>query len=106
MCKAARSLREGFPTWTPDWSRHGYIGVLPLGLHHREPRFAAAGDSVAQYEFLKDGYVLQAAGYEIGTIAAVGIPYKKSKSAAMSVKPALHIFHDWWNLFATSVPQP
>jgi hypothetical protein len=120
-------LREGLPTWTPDWSRPGYLGILPLGLHHREPRFAAARDSVAEYEFSKDGYVLRAAGYEIDTIAAVGMPYKKSKSGTselyskslrsgqmmtnwafqpLSVKPALHIFHDWWNLFAASVLHP
>jgi hypothetical protein len=101
-------VRESLPTWVPDWARPPTErrGIrLPLGLHHREPKFSAAGDSIAEYEFLKNGYVLRATGFKLDNISAVGMAYKH-KGAATSVEPALHVFHDWWNLFAASVSHP
>lgn len=93
------------PSWTPDWTRPPpNRGALVVGLQHHEPEFAAAGNSKAEFEFLEDGYVLNSRGFVIDTITSVGMPFKQ-KGAPNAVGPALHVFHDWWNLFAASFPE-
>ena len=96
------------PSWAPDWTRPplnsgAYSGSLVVGLQHHEPEFAAAGNSLAQFDFIDDGYILKAAGFIVDTITSVGMPFKQ-KGYPKVVEPALHVFHDWWNLFASSFP--
>ncbi|TVY13033.1 Heterokaryon incompatibility protein 6, OR allele [Lachnellula arida] len=97
--------RFDLPSWAPDWTRpHFNSGSSVVGLQHHEPEFAAAGNSLAQFEFLNDGYVLKAAGFVVCTIASVGIPFKQ-KVHPRFIEPALHAFHEWWNLFASARPE-
>jgi hypothetical protein len=104
ICVKQHDIQQfNLPSWVPDWTRpppNG--GALVVGLQHHKPEFAAAGNSVAKFEFLDGGHVLQASGFVLDTIASVGMPFKK-KGAPKDIEPALHVFHDWWNLFASSV---
>jgi hypothetical protein len=76
-------------------------GATVVGLHHHQPEFRAAGDSLADVEFLSGGYSLKASGFILGTAKTLGMPYKKRGNPGNAV-PALHAFHDWWNLFVFS----
>jgi hypothetical protein len=92
------------PSWAPDWTRPPPTkGALVVGLQHHEPEFTAAGNSLAEFDFVDDGYVMTATGFAMDTITSVGMPFKQ-KGAPKNVEPALHAFHDWWNLFAASFP--
>ncbi|TVY42358.1 Heterokaryon incompatibility protein 6,OR allele [Lachnellula occidentalis] len=106
ICVKQRDVKPfNLPSWAPDWTRpFTNSGALVVGLHHREPEFAAAGDSLAQFEFINDGYVLKAAGFVMSTIAVVGMPFKQ-KVHPRFIEPALHAFYDWWNIFASALPE-
>jgi hypothetical protein len=60
---------EDFPSWAPDWTRPGrwgpHSGGPIIGLHHREPQFTASGTTLADVQFLKDGYVLRTKGIHL-----------------------------------------
>lgn len=87
------------PSWVPDWTRPSLTsGSLVIGLHHHEPEFRAAGDTMADVRFSSDGYVLHVTGMILGTIEVLGMPYRKL-GAPSDVGPSLEAFHDWWNLF-------
>jgi hypothetical protein len=96
---------EDFPSWAPDWTRPGrwgpHSGGPIIGLHHREPQFTASGTTLADVQFLKDGYVLRTKGIHIDTIATLGMPFKK-RGPPSDVAPLLEVFHDWWNLFVST----
>ncbi|KAF4637235.1 hypothetical protein G7Y89_g851 [Cudoniella acicularis] len=93
---------SSLPSWAPDWTRPPQkYGVLPVGLHHHEPEFQADGNTIAEYKFSSGGDVLEVAGIAIDTITSVGMDFKQ-KGAHKNVGPALHVFHDWWNLFSAS----
>jgi hypothetical protein len=97
-------LQYNLPSWAPDWTRAPpNSGAFFVGLQHHEPEFAAAGNSLAQFEFTDDGYVLKAAGFVVDSITSVGMAFKQNSTAKV-VEPALYGFHDWWNLFASSFP--
>ncbi|TVY30682.1 Heterokaryon incompatibility protein 6,OR allele [Lachnellula hyalina] len=97
--------RFNLPSWAPDWTRPpANSGSSVVGLQHHEPEFAAAGNSLAQFEFLNDGYVLKAAGLIVSTIAILGMPFKQ-KVHPRFIEPALHAFNEWWNLFASALPE-
>ncbi|KAH8660677.1 hypothetical protein BGZ60DRAFT_381685 [Tricladium varicosporioides] len=94
--------RGNLPSWAPDWTRPPpNYGSLSVGLHHHEPPFNADGNTTAQYEFSHHGDALKATGFKIDTIKQVAMPFKQ-KGAPKNVGPALLVFHDWWNLFASS----
>ncbi|KUJ08181.1 HET-domain-containing protein [Mollisia scopiformis] len=87
------------PSWVPDWTRPRKMQeAVGIGLHHHQPEFQAAGDTVADVHFSSDGNGLSTTGLILDTIKTVGMPYRKSGSPS-DVGPALEIFHDWWNLF-------
>ncbi|KAF8854282.1 hypothetical protein BDZ45DRAFT_597243 [Acephala macrosclerotiorum] len=88
----------GLPSWVPDWTRPPATYPLVVGLHHHQPEFKAAGDTLADAQFSPDGYVLRSKGFVLDTIDAVGMPYKR-RGPTDDVVPALEVFHDWWNLF-------
>jgi len=92
----------GLPSWVPDWTRPPQnSGSTIMGLHHHEPAFTAAGDTIADIEFLHNGSVLKTKGIIIDTITTLGMPYKKS-GAPSNVVPALEAFHDWWSIFISA----
>lgn len=90
------------PSWVTDWERPPpNKGASLIGLHHHQPEFCAAGDSLADARFSSNGYALYTKGVVVDTIKAVGIPYKK-QGPPNDVVPALTAFHDWWNFFVTT----
>jgi hypothetical protein len=92
------------PSWVTDWTRApASSGEVVIGLHHHEPPFTAAGNTLADVRFLNDGYVLKAKGIAIDAIRTVGMPYKKrGRRPPGEVAPALEVFHDWWNIFVAT----
>jgi hypothetical protein len=100
------------PSWGPDWTRpKPGAGATVLGLHHHEPAFNAAGNKDVQVDFIEtvengeNLYILRAKGITIDQITSAGIPYKK-RGAPSDVAPAVQAFHDWWNLFSSTNPDP
>lgn len=98
---------EGLPSWAPDWSRPPFnSGPLMVGLHHRVPEFAAAGKTMASFEFLgEEGYILKARGMRIDVIKSAGMPFRQ-KGAPRNIHTALHILQDWWGVFSSSFSDP
>ena len=100
ICVKQHDINErNMPSWVPDWTRPpAHSGHMVIGLHHREPAFSAAGESLTQCSYLQEGYVLKANGFVVGLIKAVGSAFRKS-GAPSDVLPSLHAFQDWWNIF-------
>ena len=95
-------LAHNLPSWAPNWMRApSSAGTTLVGLHHHDPPFRGAGDTLASAEFLCDGYVLKATGVILDTVKSVGMPYIK-KGAPGDPVPPLRGFHNWWNLFVAS----
>ncbi|TAQ91160.1 hypothetical protein B7494_g520 [Chlorociboria aeruginascens] len=110
--KQADSSGDGLPSWIPDWRRpnlrkyhNNNSGYGLIGLHHCDSEFVAAGESLAEAEFLKDGMALRTAGVVIDTIKETGIPFKKT-GAQSEVESSLKTFYQWWSLFVVNKAYP
>jgi hypothetical protein len=93
--------RFNLPSWVVDWRRRlAYGGNSLVGLHNRQPPFAAAGNTNAAFAFSHGGYVLRAQGVAIDRITALGITFKKRGNPA-NVIPVLGVYDDWRKLFTS-----
>ena len=101
ICVRQHDLNNyNLPSWAPDWTRPPRTPEpVVIGLQHSEPHFTAAGETLANASFSKDGSTLYCTGILLDTISTLGTAFKRRGSPNDVTPLTLQTLSEWWNLF-------